>query len=481
MNTFVEKIEEYICNNNMIHQGDTLIVGLSGGADSVCLLCVLNELKYRFAIKLIAVHVHHGIRGGEADNDADYTKTICDAMSIPHYLIKENVKEISKKLSLSEEEAGRMVRYEAFNKIAAYYEELGEHVKIAVAHNMNDNAETILFNIFRGSMLNGLAGIRPVNGKIIRPLLETKRECIENYLNEKEIAYCTDSTNLEDEYTRNIMRHKILPVAGEINSRAVEHLCETAKGARKANDYIKICGEEVYCKIVCITEDKIYADAKLLKEQHEVIREYIYYKMIGEVIGSLKDVGQVHVRLCEDILNGRTGRKYNLQNNVIVSLEYDKLVLQKESQNKHKQINEKNTIIISKEDINKMNDENGITIKVKNGEFKLLIINKNSINISKNIYTKYFDYDTIKSNFSIRNRCEGDYLVVNSNGNTKKLNRFFIDNKVPVSVRDDLFMLAAGHEILVIPGFRGTESHHVTDDTERILEVTFLPTKVQEG
>ena len=194
--------------HHMLTPGDRVVAGVSGGADSVCLLFVLLKIREEIPFSLHGVHVNHGIRK-EAGEDAAYVEQLCSQFGLPFILVKENVRERAAAEKRSEEEMGRLVRYQAFESVM---KSVGAN-KIAVAHNSNDQAETMLFHLFRGSGLSGLCGIRPVRDHIIRPILCLERKEIEQYLEERKIAYCKDATNEEDDYTRNRIRHHILPYA----------------------------------------------------------------------------------------------------------------------------------------------------------------------------------------------------------------------------------------------------------------------------
>ena len=197
--SFEERTDNYIKENAMLKQGDSIAAGISGGADSVCLFFVLLRLKEKYGLKLKVIHVMHGIRGDEAERDKDFVKALCKRHNVPFFCKKADVPALAKDRGMSVEEAGRYVRYEAF-------EEAGCDVT-AVAHNANDLAETVLFNLIRGSMVTGLCGIQPVNGRIIRPLLCVTREEIEEYLTLCDEKWINDSTNYDNEYSRNKIRN----------------------------------------------------------------------------------------------------------------------------------------------------------------------------------------------------------------------------------------------------------------------------------
>ena len=193
------KVRKYMEQFNMAEKGESVIVGVSGGADSVCLYKILLELKNYFDIDIIAVHIHHGIRGDEADRDMNFVENMCKNDGVKFKCYKYNVPEYAKANGLSEEEAGRMLRYKAFDEVAKELISNGRSVKIAVAHNRNDSAETFIHNLCRGSGLKGLAGIPYKNGSIIRPVLCLTREEIERYLSEHKIEHIDDSTNFTED------------------------------------------------------------------------------------------------------------------------------------------------------------------------------------------------------------------------------------------------------------------------------------------
>ena len=231
-----KKILNFIEKYHMLQKEDKVIAGISGGADSICLLFVLLRLKEKIGFDVIAVHVNHGLRGESAKRDERFTETFCREWNIPCIVYHENVKEIAVQKKLSVEEAGRLVRRKAFEEVRVRY----GGTKIALAHHQNDNAETMLLNLARGTGIRGLSGIRPVNGYMIRPLLGINRKEIEYYLKEHQLSYCEDETNAGDEYTRNRIRHQILPMLEEqVNRQAVRHMNETMEQLNQIRDYLE--------------------------------------------------------------------------------------------------------------------------------------------------------------------------------------------------------------------------------------------------
>ena len=231
----MEKVLDYIRKNGMVQRGDRIIAGVSGGPDSVCLLFLLDKYKETLGISLEVVHMEHGIRGKESLEDAAFVENFCRKLAIPCHTYHRDIPKLAREWKCSGEEAGRRARYEAFEEVRSK----NGGTKIAVAHNRNDQAETVLFHLVRGSGLSGLSGIRPVRGNIIRPLLCLTREEIEDLLRKENLPFRTDATNLETDYARNRIRLNILPLLREeLNPRACEHLAETAERLALAEDYL---------------------------------------------------------------------------------------------------------------------------------------------------------------------------------------------------------------------------------------------------
>ena len=242
------KILNTIRKYEMAEPGDHIITALSGGADSVCLLHVLKTLSSELNITLEALHVHHGLRGSEADRDAKYCAKLGEQLGVSVKIVNKDVRQFAEEEKLSLEEAGRIVRYKALGEAAEQAGKTYPKVKIAVAHHTGDRAETILHNLFRGSGIKGIGGIQPVNGKIIRPLLEIDREEILLYLKENHVDWCQDSTNKENQYTRNKIRNQLIPyVEKEINPMAVKPVSYTHLDVYKRQGQCSIPTVHIQC------------------------------------------------------------------------------------------------------------------------------------------------------------------------------------------------------------------------------------------
>lgn len=226
MDVFEKNVLEYIRKYHMFDGVRHCVCGVSGGADSVSLLTVLARHRAELGIDIHVVHINHMIRGEAADGDQSYVESLCGEYGVTCDSYRIDVRKLAEQDGQTVEEAGRHARYDAFDRMCAKYADEG--CVIAVAHNRNDVAETVLFNMARGTGMGGIKGIAPVRDHIVRPLLGTDRSHIEGYLDRQGIRYCTDATNNEDDYTRNKIRHKILPLMNEINGQATEHICQMA-------------------------------------------------------------------------------------------------------------------------------------------------------------------------------------------------------------------------------------------------------------
>ena len=461
----IERVIKYIRENQMLRPGDTVAAGVSGGADSIAMLHILKGIQEEFGFYLEAVHVHHGIRGEEADRDENLVKKICQEWGIPFRSYHYPVPELSVKWKLGEEETGRIVRKKAFAEekrrlglLVPSKEESGRF-RIALAHNRNDLAETMLHHLARGTGIRGLSGIRPCNGEIIRPVLCLERKEIVYYLEEREIFYITDSSNFSDEYTRNRIRHYILPeMEQKINGRAVEHMAETARVLAEADTYLLKKG--IRLLEPCKSEKGYLLDESFFNEDH-IIQEYAVMEAFERITGRKKDFTSLHVEQVLSLWKKETGRYIELPKKLRALRQYEGVLLKKTE--------------ASPEKISEAVFEISVPgiLECSFGTFEAKIFSYKKQKIEEKKYTKWFDYDKIKNSPCVRTRKQGDYLVVNSDGGRKKLNRVFIDEKIPAEQRDRIPVVASGSEILWIPGRRMNEKYKITSTTGRVLELHY--------
>ncbi len=468
----INKVRAYVAKNNMLEENDYIVAGVSGGADSVCLLFVLLELRKQISFDIHVVHINHGIRV-EAAEDAAYVEALCERFGLPFTLVEQDVARLAREQKLSEEEAGRQVRYQAFYEVLSRYAE-GRRGRIAVAHNSNDCAETMLFHLIRGSGLKGLAGIRPVRDCVIRPILCLDRVEIEEYLLEKQISYCIDKTNFEDNYTRNKIRHHILPYAdAEICQGAVAHIVKAAEKIGDIYDFLEDMVQDAFVKCVSVENKRYHIKEQAFEGIHKTLRSYLLLEIISKAAGNRKDIEGIHVAQVEALFGKQTGRQLNLPYGLCALREYDGICIAKSVAFEQEPLSE---IVIDK--AQKMQLEKGESLSiVLNDDLSLklrLVCAQNIENIVSKTYTKWLDYDKIKGNIHVRSRRSGDYLTINDKYERKTLKAYFINEKIPKEARDCTYLVTEGSHVIWIIGNRISSYYKVSQDTDKILEIQYI-------
>ena len=453
----IKRVYNFIMENNMINRGDGIIVGVSGGADSICLLNVLHELKGKLGIKLYAVHINHGIRGEEADGDEKYVEEICRQMNVWYRPYRFDIPAIAKENGLSEEEMGRNIRYKTFREVK---KETGA-AKIAVAHNSDDSVETILYNICRGTGIRGACGIPPVRDDIIRPVLCCSRKEIEGYLKGKNIIFRTDSTNLKNSYTRNKIRLELIPyLKDNINDKSREHILSFARQLGDISDYINRQAQKAYSESVEESEAGVMINIGLLKEYADIIRQETVRMCIMKMAGKLKDITETHVGSVMALMENESGKSINLPYNIVCENVYGYCRIRI------------GNVSVSKEESRKVEVSVPGEYELENGS-KFIFTLENSVNFKEKMYTKWFDYDKIRNVMQIRFRKNGDFLEV-AGGGHKKLKSYFIDEKIPREQRDKIPLLCDGSHVIWITGYRISEAYKITDSTKNVLKVQYI-------
>ncbi len=311
MNT-LNKLEKEICqwirDKQMLMPGDGCVVGVSGGADSVCLLYLLHRLRRILLVELQVVHINHGLRR-EAVKDAAYVESLCKQWEIPFRIVEEDISAYAKKHGLGTEEAGRNVRYRAFYEAAAHMQVQGT-VRIATAHTANDAAETVLFHLLRGSGLSGAAGIRAVNGPIIRPLLQISREQIEQYLQEEGIRWQEDKTNAEDVYARNRIRHGLLPMAvQQINPRSIKHLAQAGETFALAQEYIHMQAQSLLQTLQVEEASTTSVFVPTLQKAPIILQQEAIRLLLDSAAEGLKNISRTHIDAVLALCDNTNGLK----------------------------------------------------------------------------------------------------------------------------------------------------------------------------
>ena len=436
----IKAIEDF----NMLKSGDKVLVGLSGGADSVALLLILKELGY----EIIACHINHQLRGEESDRDENFCKELCKSLNIELIVEKLDVITFCKENKLGTEEGARQLRYKAFEKHS-------NGIKIATAHTNSDNLETVLINLSRGTALTGLCGIPPVRDNIIRPLIYCTREDIENYLNEKNQDYVIDSTNLSCDYTRNKIRHDVIPKLVQINPSLHKSFLKTVKSVSRDNKYLEILSQKA---LRDITISKDTYNAELLSE--------------FDISIALRCIAQILKNSSLECNNDKVNDIYNmLHNEGKINLTNDVYAISKSGKlkiccEKHKEkVEFCEVMCIGKEYFfyNK---------KISLYE-KKFVFDTESENINKMFANGILDYDKIQGKAIVRNRRDGDKIKFLNKPHTTTIKKLF-NSDIPQNKRDEIIFIADDIGVIFIEGYGIAERVKVDDGTKCAIAVNIF-------
>jgi len=415
---FKKKIVSTIFKYNLIENNDKILIGLSGGADSVCLFHILYELGEEFNLTLECAHINHGIRGEEADNDAEFVKKLCGMHNIKIHILKKDVKKYAEINGLSVEEAGRIVRYSYFDELA------GDDFKIATAHTKDDNAENVLINLLRG---NKPLGINPLRDNIIRPLIEVEKSEIIAYLAERE--YRTDSTNFSDIYLRNKVRLQLIPFIKEkFNRNFTNTVYNISNVLFCENEYFSEIVDEFLGIHLVKDEKRLILSVKEVKKLHRAVKRRLVKELYLAVNKGKSDLSYKNINDVLNLIeNEKTGKKIVLPKDIIAEISYENLIFRENKKEKayFYELSLNNTVEISEID-------------------KKFILSDREMDISyKYLYKIYAD------RLIIRSKEAGDRVKI-KNGH-KNLSDMFTDKKIPHYIREVTPMILANDEIIIVP------------------------------
>ena len=474
-----ERVAAFMHEHDMYGQKSNIIIGLSGGADSVCLLFVLKELQKEApgstSLYLHAVHVNHMIRGTEAERDETFVRALCKDLGVDLTVEKRDVPGTAGKTGESIETAGRRLRYEIFNE---KIKDLGGGM-IATAHHKNDSAETVIFNMARGTGLGGIAGIAPKRGNLIRPLMCLTRVEIEGFIKENNLDHVTDSTNSDTGYTRNFIRHKVIaPIEENINKNFTEHICRLSETARKYKSYVDMKAEDFIKDAVRDETGKAMAFLqKDLAGLPDILLETVIMKVYEKISGDAVDISSERIIAASRAIkssHGR-GRLIELPRGVSVSISSGKVGFFVKDET-GLQTDEPEVLYFADEDLRSELAAGG-RAEFHYGRYEInMELTDNFIKNANSDYTKFFNYDKITSNVCFRRRLPGDVIVIDSSGSEKKLKKEFIDRKIPERLRDKCLIMADGHRCLWAVGVRQS-SESFADKDSTVLKITVKETE----
>ena len=444
-----DRILKSIENHKLIDNGDTIIVGASGGPDSQFMIYMLNSLKSQIDFEIILAHLNH-LHRKESRNDEDLVRKTAEELNLKFFTRARSMDDYAKKLKVSSEDAGRRLRYEFFNDLAKEY----KNPKIAVAHNKDDQAETVLMRIIRGTGLDGLKAMDYKSGNIIRPILDIKKSEIIAYLDFKKIPYAIDHTNFENDYTRNKIRLDIIPKLEEINPRVVDQIYSLSELAKDDLEVLDGVIGDKFAELSDIKKDKIIFDKAKFDKANPAILRRIIRKGIETLNGEIKDISRENIDEFLTIRDLGTGKKI-IKDRLRLRKSYDSYILEiKKTKDKFEEE-------IYLEDVDLINFD-GLYIKTS-------IINSKKYEKSKNI--GYFDYDKLTFPLKVRTRKNGDRFTPLGHRSEKKLKDFFMDQKVDREKRDEIPLIISNEKIIWLTGLRISDDFKVTESTKRILKI----------
>lgn len=433
----------------------------------MALLYILLELV-EMDFNIYLAHVNHGVRGEEALADEVFVENLAKKLGLPYYSTQVDMNQHAKDRGISAEEAGRELRYGFFREIL---KEVGGG-KIAVAHNKNDQAETLLMRLMRGTGLDGLRGMDFISNDIIRPILNINREEIEKYLEDRNIETRLDETNLETIYNRNKVRLELIPYIEEnFNPNIIDTLWRTSRIATIDTDFLQAHSKKTYDKMVKKRrKDSIILNRQPFLQEDRSIQQRIVRQIIIDINKSVQGLTEKHISLVLDLFHkGETGKSIDIIDNLIARTSYDTIIIERRKDG------------IVKDFLYEVKVGTISHIEELGLEIATEIIPVSQVDFSKiDRYTKYLDYDKIQGGIHIRNRKDGDRFVPHGMEGSKKIKDYFIDEKIPRSKRDRIPILTDNQNIIWVLGYRASNLYRLDQGTERVLKVSFKYIELEE-
>jgi len=459
--TLITKVQETIRHYNMLREGDTVLIAVSSGPDSVCLLHVLKALQGEYNLALHIAHLNHGFRGEEAEGDAKFVQDMGESLGIPVIAEYSDIPAYAREWRLSKQEAAREVRYRFFSAAA---DKTGAD-RIALGHTADDQAETFLMRLLRGSGSHGLSGIPPVREKIIRPLIGVFREEIREYLSENDIRYRIDSSNLTPVYLRNKIRLELIPfLAKEYNPNIMDTIIRSLNILRDEDIFLDNYVRKIFRNMVINeSEGMIQFDVKRVNSCEEPVKRRLVRYAVESVKGSegiALSFQHVEEALC--LLHNDKAGEIDLPAGVVAERRGDIFSIYLRS------------AVTSTPPYAYAVSVSGDTIVHEAGMKINAKILKEGLpdKTETGRDTAYFDISKFSGPLIIRNRRDGDFFCPQGmGGKKKKIKEYFIDLKISRREREKIPVLTSPEGIMWVIGYRGDERFRVTPETEKILEV----------
>jgi tRNA(Ile)-lysidine synthase len=466
--TVMEKVKNTISSNKMLVNGETLLVGVSGGSDSMCLLDVMIKLSATHKYNIEVCHVNHSLRGEDSVGDLEFVRKYCNARNIPFHSISVDVPKYTRKHKVGTEEAARILRYEFFNKISQ-----PRGLKVAIAHHLQDQAETILLNIMRGSGTYGLAGIRAVSGNVIRPLLDCTKAEIESYIETLSVEYRTDKTNDEPCAERNKIRLQLIPFMNNLFERDITDALLKTRGLCLEDDLF--IEKEARKLLSSINEYSELKESKEAKDENSLpvsvlsgldfaLSSRIVRILYEKVRGDKKNLTLAQTKSLIKLTNdSKDGKSINLCDGYCGWIHNGRLVISTNEKRK-----EFLSVKADKKDrensyINSLEVPFEVPSQIDDKIFSYIISTKfveNNADIVYNAMTWSFPLKMLEGSVW-RSKREGDFIRPNSRSGSKSIKKFLTEKKISSKERSGLLFLAKGSEVLFIPKVTGSHSNSI--------------------
>jgi len=454
----IKKVQQTIEKYNLLNNGESVVVALSGGPDSTALLTVLCTIAGKMDLKLIIAHFNHGLRGRESDADELYCRELAEKSGLIFCPGKLDKKADTR--GVSPEDFYRRQRYEFLNKTAEKY----KAQKIALGHNLNDQAETVLLNLLRGSGLEGLKGFLPMrDDRIIRPLIETSRQEIISFLDASQIAYRQDRSNKDNKYLRNKIRNELIPyLKEEYNPKIDENLAQMAQILRIEDDFIKrhVTGA-MKKSILQKNSSSLSLKVNAVRQLPDAVRWRLFKTILEDLTPLKNGISYAHVRSVDDLVQkSESGRKAALPSKIRARREYDKLILEKKKTGKK---------AVQYEYV--LNIPGSVYIKERDMTVKGKFSKRGNSRIKNRKNKVYLDWDMIRPPLIVRNRRDGDWFQPLGIAGRQKIKKYFIDHKIAVQRRDEIMLLVDGHSVLYIENMHLNDRVKISAKTKKVLEL----------
>jgi len=458
----VEKAQKTINEHHMLDHTEKVLVALSGGADSVCLLGILLSLSKKLSFEVLAAHVNHQLRGEDAEADEEFVRDLCQKWDVPLFVKKADVALLAHEQHISVETAGRNVRYDFFDEIC----DENDAIKIATAHHQNDQAETILMHMIRGAGLSGLAGIPYMRQKIIRPLLDVTRAEIEEYLRVSQIPHREDKTNKSLDYTRNRIRHELLPQIESYNPHIVNTMANNARFLQDDEEFIEHVTKKTFeeCLISRDMNRVVWNRSRASQKNRAILSRLLL--LVLDIMGVSASVSHDMVLLFEKKIKSNQTEHMQVHNLLSIHFVGDAVIFELANARDREDFCYDMTV---GKDIYIAPIDMWIRADLVDTKEKCV----------KNV--AYFDYDKIMEPMQVRSKQDGDRFFPVGMQGSKTVKKFLTDLKIPMTQKKCVPIVISGEKIVWIGNLRRDSRFEISKDTQKVLKIELWEGNKEDG